>query len=87
MNEKQLSDEKIKYLIDNMTTEFYHVDGYWVDVKLFFAEGTYVYHHTEYHCQNDKGEKWFGSPEDIVGKLIHVDAISDEWQLRNLGEE
>lgn len=85
MNAKQLSDEKIKYLIDNMTTEFYHVDDYWVNEKWFFVEGSYKYHHTEYHCQNDKGDKWFGSPDEIVGKLIHVDEISDEYQLRNLG--
>lgn len=57
MNAKQLSDEKIKYLIDNMTTEFYHVDDYWVNEKLFFVEGSYKYHHTEHHCQNDKGDE------------------------------
>lgn len=87
MNIKQLTDEKIKYIVDNMKCEFYHTDGYWVDMKTFFVEGSYEYHHTEYRCQNDKGEKWFGCPDEIVGKIIHVDEIFDEYELRGLREE
>lgn len=87
MKVKQLTDEKLKHLVDSMRCEFYHMDNYWVDVKMFFVEGSYKYHHTEYHCQNDKGDKWFGSPDEIVGKIIHVDEIFDEYELRNLGED
>lgn len=84
MDVKQLTDEELVRIINNCPSEYYHQDNYGVNTKYFFTEH-YKYHHTVYICTSiGKDEEWFGQPEDIIGKIVHIDEIYDEVCLRDL---
>lgn len=85
INVKELTDEEILNIINTCKCEFYHKDGYGVDVRWYFTPAN-KYHHTEFLCKRDE-EEWFGDPLDIVGNISHIDEIFDEMCERGLGLE
>ena len=81
---KLLTDEELVKIINNCPSEYYHQDNYGVNIQYFFTEH-YKYHHTVYLCKSiDEKEEWFGQPEDIIGKIVHINEIYDEGCLRGL---
>ncbi len=82
INIKDLTDEQILDIVNTCQCEFWHKDGYGVDERWCFTyEG--VYHHSEFICKRGDDE-WFGSPHEIIGNVIHLDAIYDEMYERGL---
>ena len=85
INVKDLTDEQILDIVNTCQCEFWHKDGYGVDERWYFTYES-VYHHSEFICKRGDDE-WFGCPHDIIGNIIHMDAIWDEMCERGLGLE
>lgn len=65
--------------------DFWHKEGYYVIEKCYIDEN-YEYHHTEFICKRGNNV-WLGSPQGIIGNIIHIDEIFDEMCERGLGLE
>jgi hypothetical protein len=81
-----LEDDKLIDILLLCKCEYWHKDGYGVDIKYFFdREGKH--HHTEYFCTGVDGSMWMEDPETIIGNVIHIDSIGDEVFSRGIHNE
>ncbi|AHK11416.1 hypothetical protein S140_6 [Shewanella sp. phage 1/40] len=78
---KNLNTKELKEILDNNLGEYWHEDQYGVDISYVFKGGD-VFNHVEYSCVDKQGKTWMGHPDDIVGKIIHIDGIYDEYNNR-----
>lgn len=86
LNTSELSDDKLLSIMKMLGSyEFYCTEGYYVNVNNYFTQGM-EFHHVEYVCEAGE-RKWYAHPEDVIGKLLHVDELFDELCLRGLQEK
>jgi len=79
----------LKEILDNSLADFYHLDGYYVEEKVFFDTDTLVYHHTEFtvykKLEDGNVKTWKVDPYQVIDKLLHMDEVFDELGNREGG--
>lgn len=86
---QNMTTQMLKEILDNSLADFYHLDGYYVNEKIFFDTNTSEYHHTEFTAykklEDGNVKTWKADPYQVIDKLLHMDGVFDE--LGNRGGE